>query len=73
MDTERPSILAVLNEAPCPPDFTDALEAYTQAVKASDRAREKFEQADRIAQQREDELRAVVDRLKAEEAGDAGT
>jgi hypothetical protein len=48
------------------PDFNDALAAWVEADKAVDKARKAFEKAERVAEQREAELRAVYERLTGE-------
>jgi nucleotide-binding universal stress UspA family protein len=45
------------------PDYVDALEAYVAADKDREKAERALERADRLARQREAELRAVYERL----------
>lgn len=66
------TLLKMLSQPPHHPDWTDALEAYVQADKVRERAREAFEKADEVAQQRETELRAIFDRLTDREAAPTG-
>ncbi len=49
------------------PDWLNALEAYVAACEARDKAAAVFDKAEHRLQQREAEMRAVYERLTAEE------
>ena len=65
------SFLKMINEAGSDPDFNDALTAFIEADKAREKARKAFERADRLADQREADLRAIYKHLTEGEGGNA--
>ena len=68
------SLIQMMGEPIRDPDWTDALEAFTQATKARDKAAGALERAEQLMQQREGELRAVYERLTSPSApGGTGT
>lgn len=54
-----------LANAPSHPDITEALEAFVAAGKARDKAQAAFERVDQLAEQRQAELEAAIDRVTA--------
>jgi hypothetical protein len=62
------TVLSMMRLRTLDPDWIEALEAYVQACKQVDKRRLEYESAERVASRREDEMRAVYERLTAEGA-----
>jgi len=67
-DDGVPSVLTMMGLQSTDPAWADAVTAYTQAREYVDKRRLQYESAERIASKREDEMRAVYERLTAEGA-----
>jgi hypothetical protein len=67
---DTPTVLQMMASPPRDPDFNDALAAWIEADKAVDKTRQAFERAERVAEQREAELRAIYERLTGEGKSD---
>jgi hypothetical protein len=65
---EPVTVVAMMGLKSHNPDWIDALGAYLQACLRADAKRLAYESAERIASEREDEMRAVYERLTAEGA-----